>query len=785
MAHVTDHYFVIRVTDFSNSTISGKLIDSQTRQPISSAYINWSEQLKGVESDLHGKFVIERKGNLEDQLSITHLTYKDKKVVIDSNYSKESLIIFLEPDTLHLDPILIKEQERQHSYKFQGFRGQINDEIDAVILPVHLVNTFASDIMRSISVIPGITSTDESANHINIRGSTSDQHLIMWDRIPLYHSSHYFGFLSAFNPDILDQVELKKGYFSPKYSSRSSGLINFSSISPNQKDFRPKIQWTPFFVKGSWAVSTPNQKAGLLMSMNTSITQWLNFCSSRNIFDQIFQSSRIEEEKNLILDSSGKGPQIRFFDYQLKGHYNFSNQEELSVSLYSGKDVFTNDFRGVDFQSEDFWREFNWGLNMTYNKTLANNWTAQLELTQSNYQKKETNLLTEQIERWNLLKGSLKEFNWRWEWTKEWNNNQRLMGGFQRVNRRNEHLTQLSLNKNNEDDVQEKFSLNSTAFYLEYESSLFKNLKINSGFRYNHYSEVQRKVYWEPRFLASWKSNKDHWKVFFSAAKFNQEVYQTPIIYNELGVNSSIWQLSNFEEFPLIQSNEISIGTENKGKNYQWKLNFYSKKNEGISAWKMNLELDQFNLINETGHSLSRGIEFYFHFHRRQSSSILSYTASQTLQQYLTINGGKYFLANHHQAHHLKFIQKFDFKKWDIIFDFRLIEGRPYSIHKGIASFFDEEENLIFYPRYEELNSGKLPLYHRLDVSINYPLVLKKTKLEFNLSFFNIYGQNNIQEILNIVYPPDPTAGVSQPEILTIQKRMLPFLPFLSLKMEL
>jgi hypothetical protein len=57
--------------------------------------------------------------------------------------------------------------------------------------------------------------------------------------------------------------------------------------------------------------------------------------------------------------------------------------------------------------------------------------------------------------------------------------------------------------------------------------------------------------------------------------------------------------------------------------------------------------------------------------------------------------------------------------------------------------------------------------------------------LEFNLSFFNIYGQNNIQEILNIVYPPDPTAGVSQPEILTIQKRMLPFLPFLSLKMEL
>jgi hypothetical protein len=66
------------------------------------------------------------------------------------------------------------------------------------------------DILQSIQALPGVESTNESIANINVRGGTNDQNLMIWDNIKMYHSGHFFGLISAYNPNLTDKVIVKK-----------------------------------------------------------------------------------------------------------------------------------------------------------------------------------------------------------------------------------------------------------------------------------------------------------------------------------------------------------------------------------------------------------------------------------------------------------------------------------------------------------------------------------------------------------------------------------------------
>ena len=55
------------------------------------------------------------------------------------------------------------------------------------------------DVIRSITLLPGVTTVGEGASGFNVRGGKTDQNLILLDEAPVYNSSHIFGFFSVFN----------------------------------------------------------------------------------------------------------------------------------------------------------------------------------------------------------------------------------------------------------------------------------------------------------------------------------------------------------------------------------------------------------------------------------------------------------------------------------------------------------------------------------------------------------------------------------------------------------
>ena len=82
------------------------------------------------------------------------------------------------------------------------------------------------DVVKSILLLPGISTVGEGASGFNVRGGNVDQNLILLDEVPLFNSSHLFGFFSTFNPDFVKDFTLYKGAMPANYSGRISSVLD-------------------------------------------------------------------------------------------------------------------------------------------------------------------------------------------------------------------------------------------------------------------------------------------------------------------------------------------------------------------------------------------------------------------------------------------------------------------------------------------------------------------------------------------------------------------------------
>jgi len=88
-----------------------------------------------------------------------------------------------------------------------------------------------SDIIKSVLLIPGVQSVGEGSAGFNVRGGSADQNLILLYGAPVYNSSHFFGFFSAVNSDIIKDVTLYKGGIPSRYGGRISSVLDITSKS--------------------------------------------------------------------------------------------------------------------------------------------------------------------------------------------------------------------------------------------------------------------------------------------------------------------------------------------------------------------------------------------------------------------------------------------------------------------------------------------------------------------------------------------------------------------------
>lgn len=144
-------------------------------------------------------------------------------------------------DSVHtLDAIVVTAQSaRQRMMKIN--LGSENIELSTMSKLPMLFGE--NDIIKSITLLPGVHGEGDGAGGFEVRGGTSSQNLVMLDGITLYNPSHVMGIFSTFNDKSLAWATLHKGPIPTGFGGATSSVLETSLASgntithPEQSDF--------------------------------------------------------------------------------------------------------------------------------------------------------------------------------------------------------------------------------------------------------------------------------------------------------------------------------------------------------------------------------------------------------------------------------------------------------------------------------------------------------------------------------------------------------------------
>ncbi|WP_373511654.1 TonB-dependent receptor plug domain-containing protein [Persicitalea sp.] len=131
------------------------------------------------------------------------------------------------------------------------------------------------DIIRSLQLLPGVTSVGEASNGVNIRGGTVDQNLMLFDDAPIFNPTHLFGMFSVFPPDAVASLEMYKGTTPARYGGRAAAVLDVAMANPSLDQF--KVQGGIGLISSRLTVEMPlvKNKIGLLVSGRGSFNDFL------------------------------------------------------------------------------------------------------------------------------------------------------------------------------------------------------------------------------------------------------------------------------------------------------------------------------------------------------------------------------------------------------------------------------------------------------------------------------------------------------------------------------
>src|SRR5690606_1831937 len=94
------------------------------------------------------------------------------------------------------------------------------------------------DVIKSVQMLPGVTSVGEASAGFNVRGGNTDQNLILLDHVPIFNPTHLFGFFSVFNPDAVQDVTLYRGAIPAQLGGRLSSVLDVKQKEGSREKFQ-------------------------------------------------------------------------------------------------------------------------------------------------------------------------------------------------------------------------------------------------------------------------------------------------------------------------------------------------------------------------------------------------------------------------------------------------------------------------------------------------------------------------------------------------------------------
>src|SRR5882762_3563592 len=295
-------------------TLNGYIRDKANGEALIGATIFIRELKTGTVTNVYGFYSITvPAGNYS--LEFSYLGYTTVNQVLDLTGSIR-LDIELSPSAQELQEVVVTDEAEE--------RKAINKEMSTNKLDIGTIKKIPAflgevDVIKSLQMLPGVSTVGEGASGFNVRGGSVGQNLVLLDEAPVYNASHLLGFFSVFNPDAVKDVKLYKGAIPPKYGGRISSILDVRMKEGNSKKWEVSGGVGTIFSRVAIEGPLIKDKASFIIALRRSYIDIL-----ARPFVQVLKD----------------GGALNFYDLTLKTNYNFNEKNKFYLSGYFGRDNF-------------------------------------------------------------------------------------------------------------------------------------------------------------------------------------------------------------------------------------------------------------------------------------------------------------------------------------------------------------------------------------------------------------------------------------------------------------
>jgi len=307
-------------------TLSGNITHIKTGEPLPGIALFIEEPRIGATTDGFGHYAIQLPAGRQE-LNIRGLDVKETKRQL-MLYSDGVLNVELEEKIFSLGEVVVMGN-RVNNIRSTSIGVERLKMKDVKNIPTAFGE---ADILRIVMSLPGVKSVGEISSGFNVRGGATDQNLILYNGGTIYNPTHLFGMFSAFNPDVVNDMELYKSNIPAKYGGRISSVLDINSREGNKKEFqgsgslglltsRLSIEGPVFKGKGSYILGGRTTYSNWLMKM---IPEKSGYSNGRASFYDLNGTivNEINEKNKMFMSGYLSKDRFSFQEHEQYGYMN-------------------------------------------------------------------------------------------------------------------------------------------------------------------------------------------------------------------------------------------------------------------------------------------------------------------------------------------------------------------------------------------------------------------------------------------------------------------------------
>ena len=727
--------------------IYGQVTDGVSKKPLANVSVYDKKQGVGLTTDSLGNFSIQVLPGPYN-LTFSAVGYYARSRFLEISRANVRMEVALNPDTRQLDEVNVTGRTPDANVSATQMSVVRLDMKNLRNIPVVFGEV---DILKALTLQPGVSTVGEGAGGFNVRGGRTDQNLVLLDGAPLFNTSHLLGLLSNLNADAIQDVTLYKGGIPAAYGGRLSSLL-LMNTKTGETD---RVS-----VTGGIGLLTSR----VLVQGPATKNKKLTFLAGGRIAYPSFILGLFPAPTN----------KDRAFFYDLNGRltYRLANDSQLSATVYRSYDTFK-------FPQDTLYTTQSTLLTARWSQRFNPHLSFNLTATQSDYRFFLDGLTTANTYRY---RSTIRQRDARLDWLYAPSTRHRLeFGG---------SLTDYSLLPGAIAPAGDKSNINALtlhteqarewAGYISEEWTPFRVLSVQVGVRYAQFTNVGPGVAyryaegqprtresitdtlrygsgqtvaqyggWEPRLTirANLTPNSS------LKVSYNRTRQFLHLISNTTAISPvDFWKVSDALVPPQV-ADQFAVGYfQNLHDNeYETSIEVYHKTLQNLVEYRngatllLNPALDA-DLLRAEGRAY--GVEVSVQKTRGLLTGLVAYTYSRTLARVsspypsVQINGGEWYPSTFDRPHNLTIATQWKWKRgWTFGTNFVYTSGRPTTYPDGTYRL-----NGAKVLDYSQRNADRIPDYHRLDVSFTKDgrrTVGQKRYSNWSVSLYNVYAHKN------------------------------------------